>query len=359
MKNSHIARFGILIALGLLAMFVFSRSSSQEFALAPSQTTSPATSPSTQATPSALPSPSTFQTATPNPPTPPASPSPSLNPSPTLSPSPEPTVPPAQLPATYTVTSGDTLISIARKFGLSLASLIRLNPQIPNPNLIYPGQVITISGTLDPLPTPTIPPKPTVKPEISRGDTSKKQVIFTFDAGSGIQSADAILNVLKDHGVRGTFSLTGKWAEQNPTFTKRIASEGHEIINHTYSHPYLTQVSNVTIQTELQKTENVIKELTGKSTKPYFRPPYGNRNANVLKVAGEEGYQSIYWTVDALDWQVGATASSVKQRIYDNLSSGAIVLMHVGDEITGQVLDEVFTEIKNQGYTITSLSGGL
>lgn len=216
-------------------------------------------------------------------------------------------------------------------------------------------------------PTPPAEPPPQPQPgapaavplEISRGNTAKKQVIFTFDGGAGIHSAQKILDVLAKHGLVSTFFVTGKWAEQNPALTRQISSAGHEIFNHTYSHPDLTKISEALIRTELQKTENIITDLTGKTTKPYFRPPYGARNLQVRRIAAQEGYTSVYWTVDALDWKEGITAEEVKQRILNNLSNGAIYLMHIGDNITGDILDEVFTEIKNRGYSITSFTQGM
>jgi len=197
------------------------------------------------------------------------------------------------------------------------------------------------------------------KGEILQGNPNKKQIIFTFDGGSGINSAQKIMDVAAKHSVNLTFFSTGKFAQKYPELIKQIAAAGHEIFNHTYSHPLLTQLSDEQIEEELIKCEDIIYGLTGQTTKPYFRPPYGDRNEHVLQVASAIGYQSVYWTTDSFDWMTGKTAQEVKQRIYDNLKPGAIFLMHVGDEITGNVLDEVFTYVENQGYKIVSLSEGL
>lgn len=236
-----------------------------------------------------------------------------------------------------------------------------------------PGINNSDDASTTPNPTPAPTPKPETKPapesqgspqqptpsEISRGDTSKKQVIFTFDGGAGAQSLAEILNTLQKHNVKSTFFVTGKWANANSAGLKQISSAGHEIFNHTYNHPNLTTIDDQAIKQEFQLAEQVVRNLTGKSTKPYFRPPFGARNQHVLDVAWTEGYRSVYWTIDALDWQESATASSVKQRILNNVAPGNIYLMHIGDDITGQVLDEVFTTIKNRGYSIVSLSTGL
>lgn len=198
-----------------------------------------------------------------------------------------------------------------------------------------------------------------VKGEISGGNPAKKQIIFTFDGGASNVSVQKILETAKKHSVKLTFFVTAKFVEQNPEPIKKIAQEGHEIFNHTYSHPHLTQLTDGQIREELKKCDDVVYNLTGKNTKPYFRPPYGDRDQRVLKIAQEEGYQSVYWSTDALDWMAGRTAEQVKERIYSNLKPGAIILMHVGDDITGNVLDEVFTYIENQGYKIVSLTEGL
>ena len=83
------------------------------------------------------------------------------------------------------------------------------------------------------------------------------------------------------------------------------------------------------------------------------------RLTSVLAIAKGQGYQSVFWTLDALDWMADKSEDEVKNRIYSNLKNGAIILMHVGDTITGNILDEVFTKIENDGYKIVSLTEGL
>lgn len=194
--------------------------------------------------------------------------------------------------------------------------------------------------------------------EIVRIKTGKKIVVFTFDAGAGKQSLDSILKTLKKHGVKATFFVTGSFAEKNGEDIRRIAAEGHEVFNHTDTHPNLTKITDEKIIAELESAEQKISMLTGKTTKPFFRPPYGARDERVRRVCASAGYRCVYWTVDALDWKEdqGITDAEVKTRILKNLSPGAIYLMHIGDNITGRVLDEVLTEIKRQGYGILSLS---
>jgi len=202
-------------------------------------------------------------------------------------------------------------------------------------------------------------PRPVPSDEIDKINTNEKIVVFTFDAGAGNNSLNKILDVLEKYSIKGTFFLTGKWAEENPLLTKQISEEGHEIFNHTYGHPYLTKLSSEEITDELNKANEIIFNITGKSSAPFFRPPYGDRNQSVRETAAQAGFQDVYWTVDALDWKEDYTAEQSKERILSNLKPGAIYLMHIGDDITGIILDEVFSEVQKQGYQILSLTQAL
>ncbi|MCB0214504.1 MAG: polysaccharide deacetylase family protein [Anaerolineae bacterium] len=225
--------------------------------------------------------------------------------------------------------------------------------------------------TNTPIPTVTvIQPSPTLTPspapfsctgEIAWGDRTRNIVVFTFDAGSGNQSTIPVLETLEEHNLTATFFITGTWANSNQELLRQISEAGHEIYNHTYTHPHLTQISDKEIRDELTSTNELIESITGNSTTPFFRPPYGERNQHVLDVALAEGYCSVYWTVDALDWKEseGVTSEQVKARIFNNLNPGTIYLMHLGDNITGQILDEVITHVQSQGFEILPLSKGI
>jgi len=197
--------------------------------------------------------------------------------------------------------------------------------------------------------------------EIFRGDTSKKQVIFTFDGGSGADSADQILSILSKHRINGTFFLTGQFVHSYPDLVRKMAKEGNEIFNHTFNHPHLTELDNGQIAMELRRMNISLEIAVGTSSKPYFRPPYGDRDDRVLEAAAREGYWSVYWTIDAGDWEesTGMTAEAVKERILSSLAPGNIYLMHLGNKITGNILDEIFSTIESRGYRIVSLTEGI
>ncbi len=197
--------------------------------------------------------------------------------------------------------------------------------------------------------------------EISRGNTEKRQVIFTFDGGSGNSSTEDILKALEKHHIKGTFFLTGKFVEKNPELVKKIKEGGHEIFSHTYDHPHLTEISDANIIKEFEDMDKVLFETVGIHSKPYFRPPYGDRDERVLRVAAQQGYRSVFWTIDARDWmeEDGESDFSVADRIMLNLKPGTIYLMHLGDSITGKILDKVFSEIEKLNYRIVSLTEGI
>lgn len=195
--------------------------------------------------------------------------------------------------------------------------------------------------------------------EISRGNTQKNNIILTFDGGSGADSAYKILKVLAQYKIKTTFFLTGKFMDTYPNLVRTMLKDGHEVFSHTYNHPYLTQVSDDEIRNELKITEETLVRMAGTSTKPYFRPPYGDRDERVLRIAREEGYQSVYWTVDALDWSIGETQESVKYRILSTLRPGNIYLIHLGDTISGDILESVILGIQEKGFVPASLTQGL
>lgn len=254
------------------------------------------------------------------------------------------------------VAIGAAMVSLMWGFSHVTLLIYTSTPAIPSPVVLSPVPSIV------PLPTSAIqPPSQSHREEIVWGNRKRKQVIFTFDGGSGTQSAQAILNTLARHQLQSTFFLTGQWASKNKELVAQIASLGHEIFNHTYTHPHLTELYDEEIIKELQTTEDVIIGITGITTRPFFRAPYGDRNAHVREVAAEQGYQSVFWTVDALDWKEseGMSAQEVKERILSRLAPGNIYLMHIGDTITGDILEEVINEISAQGYGIVPLSQGI
>lgn len=193
--------------------------------------------------------------------------------------------------------------------------------------------------------------------EVSRGDPTSTQIAVTFDAGADSRPASKILDVLAKHGDHATFFLTGKWIEKNPALARRIVAEGHEIGNHTYSHRRLTQLSSGDIAEEVDRTEQIALQVTGRSTKPYLRVPYGSRDRRVLGILQDLGYRSIYWDLDCWDSvKKGITSAQIEDRVLSKVRNGSIVLMHCGSQQTADALDDLLSNLESKGYRQVKVS---
>lgn len=191
----------------------------------------------------------------------------------------------------------------------------------------------------------TVPPATTAPPTtspaparvISRGDPSRRTVALTFDAGSDAGFTREILDVLAQSGIHATFGITGRWAEAHPDLVTRIAAGGHLLVNHSYSHQSFTGTSArpallslAERRADVERADEIIRRITGRSTKPWFRSPYGDYDASVNAALGSLGYRyNVLWTVDSLGWQ-GVTPSTIVNRTVGGAVPGAILLFHVG-----------------------------
>lgn len=189
---------------------------------------------------------------------------------------------------------------------------------------------------------------------ISQFGTAKKMAL-TFDGGAATGSAGDTLNILDQEHVPGSFFLTAEWAKNNTAIVKTIADKGYGVYNHSSTHPHFPTITAAEMDTELAGAETTISEITGKTTKPFFRPPYGDYTDATTATVHKAGYCSILWTVDALDWEATQTADGAKQRVLDKARAGGIVLMHLGDDLVPKFLRETIVALKSQGYTLVSL----
>ncbi len=214
-----------------------------------------------------------------------------------------------------------------------------------------------------PLPKqPEKPKQPKHRPKAMPGEiahvaAASDKVALTFDAGASSVPTPAVLSALRAAGLRVTFFITGKWAEQNPQLVKQIRQDGHEIGNHTYSHPDLRRLSDTEIREQLIKTDDIVTRITGRPCDPYFRPPYGGRDNRVIRIASEMGYTTIYWSLDSWDaFKKNITSSEVKGRVLERIQGGDIVLMHCGSQATADALPSLIQELQSRGYQIVSVS---
>ncbi|WCK55798.1 polysaccharide deacetylase family protein [Aneurinibacillus sp. Ricciae_BoGa-3] len=159
-----------------------------------------------------------------------------------------------------------------------------------------------------------------------RGATDKKEVALTFDDGPDHLYTPRILDILREKGVKATFFVVGTQVSYIPFVLKRIAQEGHEIGNHSWSHPDLSRLTTSEVIQQIQTTEQEAHRTAGYRT-TLFRPPFGLFTKADLLTVHDLGYEMIMWSVDTLDWQ-GQTADQILSTVKREVSPGAIILQH-------------------------------
>lgn len=222
-----------------------------------------------------------------------------------------------------------------------------------------------------------------------RGPHEYPLLALTIDAGASKQRAEQVLAVLRDKGIITTFFLTGQFIERYPEVVKSLVAQGHEVGNHTYSHPHLTTfrinrrhntaagASREMLLEELNRTRDLFESLTGEKMAPWWRAPYGEHNREILAWAEEAGFKHVDWTrtptnFDMLDWIADEHDRYYldKKGLYRRLvgiasgdagsANGGIVLMHLGTDRKKDFLDEVLPnaidELRSRGYRFVTVS---
>jgi peptidoglycan/xylan/chitin deacetylase (PgdA/CDA1 family) len=183
---------------------------------------------------------------------------------------------------------------------------------------------------------------------LARGPRTGKSLVLSFDGGSSAEVADEILDTLKSRRVRTTLFLTGAFIKRYPELVRRMARDGHEIGNHTLSHPHFApggrrdpKWTREKVQRELLEADQALYALLGRPMDPYWRAPYGEQTAEIRMWAEEIGYRHVGWSegADTLDWATTAdrklyrSGTSILDRLtrrLDKDGNGMIVLMHLG-----------------------------
>lgn len=228
--------------------------------------------------------------------------------------------------------------------------------------------------------------------DINRGNPARAAVSFTFDGGSEANAATEILDVLRKAGVRTTLFLTGEFIRRYPAVVRRALADGHEIGNHTYSHPHLTtfdetgrhdlrpKVDEDFFAAQLIQTADAYREITGHEMAPFWRAPYGEINPQLLRWAERLGYRHVGWTrrvgkvatLDSLDWvedqgsHLYLSGAQLKKRFVSLVEAepdelkGGIFLMHLGterkaDKIHWQLAD-ILAAYRSRGFEILPVS---
>jgi len=177
-----------------------------------------------------------------------------------------------------------------------------------------------------------------------------KVVSISFDASWGADKTIPILDILDQYGVKTTFFLVGGWVDKYPDMVKEIFARGHEIGNHSNTHPQMSKLGEEGIREELRMMSDKVEKLTG--VRPtLFRPPYGDYNDRVIQVARAEGYEAVQWSVDSLDWKDRGTQDIIKRCTY-KVENGDIVLFHNDSNDIVNALPTVIQHYQGLGFTI-------
>ena len=243
---------------------------------------------------------------------------------------------------------------------------------------VLPEPTATRSPTVAPteVPVPTSAPVETPRPPVpentldqsyivERGESGRMEVALTFDAGEGAGFTTEILDFLAEHNIKASFGVTGEWAREYPELVQRMVDEGHQLFNHSESHLSWTGASTTGEPlpagdriAELEGAEAAVRDETGYSMKPYFRPPYGDYDIEGLELLKEQGYEyTLWWTCDSYAWD-GATADEIVERCGPNAPGGgpgAIVLMHVTQESDYLALDGLISAYRAEGYDFVTM----
>lgn len=186
-----------------------------------------------------------------------------------------------------------------------------------------------------------------------RGNPNKPMAAIMINVAWGDEYIEPMLAVLKQEGVKATFFFDGSWLKKHPELAKKIAADGHELGNHAYTHPLMSQLSESRQEDEMAKTEAIMKATFGMKSK-WFAPPSGDWNSSTVKIAHRLGMRTVLWTVDTIDWQKPSVATII-ERVRNKIGPGSLVLMHPTAP-SSQALGGIIKTIKQRSLKLGTVS---
>lgn len=181
------------------------------------------------------------------------------------------------------------------------------------------------------------------------------RIALTIDAAWDADKTPFILDTLDKYNVKATFFLCGTWVKQYPDFVKEISKRGHEIGNHSLTHPHMARMDAIAIQKELSDLDDMLEELTGKRS-TLFRPPFGEYNDTVIRAAHEAGYEVIQWSRDTVDWKADRSAQTILDGVLKKLQSGDIILCHNNGYKIETYLPVLIETAQQKGFRFVTVS---
>lgn len=186
-------------------------------------------------------------------------------------------------------------------------------------------------------------------------EIEKKQIAISFDAAWGNDDTQKLIDILAEYNVPATFFVVGAWVDKYPESVKALDSAGHQIQNHSNTHPHMPQLSKEQMKNEITACNEKIKALTGKCP-TLLRPPYGDYDNALMEVTEQLGMNTIQWDVDSLDWKETSTADSICNRVVSRVKNGSIVLFHNDADRTPEALPTILKCLKEKGFEFVFIS---
>jgi peptidoglycan/xylan/chitin deacetylase (PgdA/CDA1 family) len=190
----------------------------------------------------------------------------------------------------------------------------------------------------------------------THGSRERWRIALTFDDGPDPVRTPALLDALAELDVKATFFVLGEHVAAHPELAARIAREGHELGNHTYSHRYLPLARSRSVEHELAATDAAIADATGILPR-LARPPYGGRSPWTVRAFARLDKRVVLWDVNSFDWK-GAPGPEIADRVLARVRPGSIVLMHDGRRATDVTIDAVrllVPELRARGYELATV----
>ena len=182
----------------------------------------------------------------------------------------------------------------------------------------------------------------------------EKLVAISFDAAWGNEDTQHLIDIMDKYGIKATFFVVGSWVDKYPESVKALSDAGHDVMNHSDTHPHMPQLSTEEIISEIQTCNDKVAGVTGVSP-TLIRLPYGDYDDKTISAVRSIGMEPIQWDVDSLDWK-DLSADEITQRVLSGVKPGSIVLFHNAALHTPEALPGIIDSLQKDGYTFVKIA---